>query len=132
MDPGVSVTLTFDPPLPTTTGVKVWGGIQNPNCTWRVNSDFSIAFNSDNYNSVENIHYAFVGDVSSITIECDPNDTNGGLYLYGVSVNDQLLVDPSIVDPLAGQGSNATIGVDDRSFSGLITAATAPTVPMSI
>ena len=124
---GVSVTLTFDPPLPTTTGVKVWGGIQNPNCTWRVNSEASIAFNSDNYNSVEN-SYAFVGDVSSITIECDPNDTNGGLYLYGVSVNDQLLVDPSIVDPLAGQGSNATIGVDGTaSFSGLITAATAPT-----
>ena len=89
----VVVTLTFDPPLPATSGVKVYGGMTNSNVIWRVNDEANAPFNSANYNSVENF-YSFTGDVSSITIgNSDGTNNASGLYLYGVEVAGQLLID---------------------------------------
>jgi len=94
----VVVTLTFDPPLPATSGVKVYGGMTNSNVIWRVNDEANAPFNSANYNSVENF-YSFTGDVSSITIgNSDGTNNSSGLYLYGVEVDGKRLIEPGIRD----------------------------------
>ena len=70
---------------------------------------------------------AYNNGTTITTITVKRKNTSNSAELRGIKINGKLLVDSSVVDPLAGP-SPTIIGVDGTaSFSGLISASTAPT-----